>query len=119
MRRWLLVFLLALLPLQLSWAAVAAYCQHGQVSDRGAHFGHHEHQQAEADADGHQHQAAKKGLYAPDCDCATCHLGHAVTLPGEPATAPPPMGPPRVAAQHALPASHIPPLPERPDRRLA
>ena len=54
MRRWLAVFLLILLPLQLSWAVAAAYCGHdGQVegavitgSDGGAmppHVGHHEH----------------------------------------------------------------------------
>ncbi len=41
MRRFLLLFLLCLLPLQMSWAAVADYCGHEQ--DKTAqHFGHHD-----------------------------------------------------------------------------
>ena len=40
MRRLLLLCLLCLLPLQISWAAVANYCGHEQ--DKAAqHFGHH------------------------------------------------------------------------------
>jgi len=41
MRRWLLIFLLFLLPFQLSWAASAAYCQHERDTQSG-HWGHHE-----------------------------------------------------------------------------
>lgn len=41
MRRWLLIFLLLLLPFQLSWAASAAYCQHERDTQPG-HWGHHE-----------------------------------------------------------------------------
>ncbi|TAH44638.1 MAG: hypothetical protein EYC67_12910 [Betaproteobacteria bacterium] len=41
MRRWLAILLLCLLPLQVSWAAVADYCAHEH--DRQAqHFGHHD-----------------------------------------------------------------------------
>jgi hypothetical protein len=42
MRRWLVLLLLVLLPLQFSWAAVASYCVHenGAAAD---HLGHHDH----------------------------------------------------------------------------
>jgi hypothetical protein len=120
MRRWLLVLLMACLPLQLSWAAVAAYCQHEQAPAQAAHFGHHAHQHhdqgAAAKQDGH---ADKKRLQAVDDDCGTCQLGHAQPLLTDaPALAPPAL-PPRVARQPGLPDSHIPALPERPDWRLA
>ena len=120
MRRWLLVLLLALLPLQLSWAAVAAYCQHETAPAQAEHFGHHEHQHHDQGAaktkDSH---GAKKAPLTVDNDCGTCHLGQAQTLLSDaPALAPPAL-PPRVARHDALPASHVPALPERPDRRLA
>ncbi|WP_066343081.1 DUF2946 family protein [Azohydromonas lata] len=119
MRRWLLVFLMAILPLQLSWAVGAGYCQHEQAPAQAAHFGHHEHQhhgnKAAADTDPH----AKKSPLALDEDCGTCQLGHAQTLLSDAPALAPPAHPPRVAAQPALHGSHIPALPERPDRRLA
>jgi hypothetical protein len=120
MRRWLLVFLMALLPLQLSWAAVAAYCQHEQAPTQAAHFGHHEHQHHDQGAakakEGH---GDKKAPLTGDDDCGTCHLGHVQTLLGDAPAAAPPALPPRVARHGALHGSHIPALPERPDRRLA
>lgn len=117
MRRWLVVFLLALLPLQLSWAAVAAYCQHEKAPSQAEHFGHHEHEHHDQGAA--QAQDAKKAPSAVDNDCGTCHLGHAQTLLSDaPAMAPPAL-PPRVARHDALPGSHVPALPDRPDRRLA
>lgn len=112
---------MALLPLQLSWAAAAAYCQHEKQPARAAHFGHHEHQHHDQGAakkakDGH---GDKKATLTVDNDCGTCHLGHAQTLLSDaPAVAPPAL-PPRVARHGALHHSHIPALPERPDRRLA
>lgn len=45
-RRYLILFLVFLLPLQVSWAAVANYCGHEQQTTT-AHFGHHQ--------DEHQH----------------------------------------------------------------
>ena len=50
MRRWLTVFLLILLPLQLSWAVAATYC--AQEADPAVnHVGHHEHRhEASGDA---------------------------------------------------------------------
>jgi len=40
MRRFLVTFLLCLLPVQISWAVVADYCAHEQAGDT-QHFAHH------------------------------------------------------------------------------
>ena len=75
MRFWIAVFMLALLPLQFSWAAVAAYCGHESAQQTQQHPGHHEHQhpgQADADKD----PAPTTGQNAPagfDFDCGHCH----------------------------------------------
>ena len=81
MRRWLLIFLVVLLPMQLSWAAVASYCQHESGSATTTqHVGHHEHQH-EADAastsTGQTDTSAKptSATGAVDVDCGTCHAG--------------------------------------------
>jgi hypothetical protein len=52
MRRWLILFLLSLLPLQVSWAVAATvdYCAHDQ-DQTAPHFGHHE------EANAHDHYA--------------------------------------------------------------
>ena len=54
MRRWLILFLLSLLPLQVSWAVAATvdHCAHDQ-DQTAPHFGHHE----EANAHAHEHDA--------------------------------------------------------------
>lgn len=117
MRRWLLIFVLALLPLQFSWAAVARYCGHEGESPSapaGAkHFGHHAHEH-EAAAD-----HAKPSAAEVDDDCASCHLGCAQPIPVDPFHAVPSLSPPRVARLDAMPPSHFPPGLERPDRSLA
>lgn len=41
MRRLFILLMLCLLPLQISWAAVANYCDHEQGAN-SQHFGHHE-----------------------------------------------------------------------------
>jgi hypothetical protein len=48
-RRYLILFLVFLLPLQISWAAVANYCSH-EKHTAASHFGHHQ--------DEHQHAAS-------------------------------------------------------------
>lgn len=78
MRRWLAIFLLVLLPAQMGWAAVAAYCGHAQGAG-SEHVGHHDHgahghasttaQAAADDASG----AGTDGPYAADADCGHCH----------------------------------------------
>lgn len=96
MHRWLAILLLALLPLQFSWAAVAAYCGHepGQQSE---HLGHHEHEHQHAQATPHDGVASEEGPSGPsgfDVDCGHCHAsfvsvpvmapGLVIPLPGRP-----------------------------------
>lgn len=57
MRRWLTIFLLVMMPLQLGWAAVGSYCQH-ESGNQAKHFGHHVHQ--------HQSQAGSEDDDGPD-----------------------------------------------------
>jgi hypothetical protein len=84
-RRLLAIVLLALLPLQFSWAAVAFYCGHEAQSSAG-HFGHHEHAHhahAGSDADRNASPLPSAELSADasgdklpgamDLDCGHCH----------------------------------------------
>lgn len=69
MRRYLIIFLLLLLPFQFSWAAVASYCQH-ETESSTQHLGHHE-----ADAGSKQDQTPEKKLSeGDDADCSFCHF---------------------------------------------
>ena len=117
MRRFLLILLLALLPLQFSWAAVAGYCQH-ETGPAAKHFGHHAHQHGKADAEGAK-DVKTKALLTVDGDCSFCHLSAAVSLPAA-----------QVQTEFPVPAkpqfsyrlsydSHIPMGLERPDRGIA
>ena len=80
MRRWLAILMLALLPLQFSWAAVAVYCGH-ESDPQAQHLGHHEHQHnGQATAD---HDSAPANQSAPagfDFDCGHCH-GTCASMP--------------------------------------
>lgn len=69
MKRLLLIFLLTMLPLQISWAAVTGYCQH-EEGKAAQHFGHHEHKH-QATADDTQ---KSKSLLTIDTDCGFCQL---------------------------------------------
>lgn len=72
MLRWIVILLLALLPLQSVWAAAGSYCEHEQGP--GAwHFGHHAHTHSEASHDEQESPTVKHP------DCATCKL-HVKTL---------------------------------------
>lgn len=112
MRRALLICLMLLLPLQWSWAAVSGICRHEPTSQT-PHLGHHDHRHVDADL------ATGDGAPGADhADCAACHLAFADKLchdadherDVERAAEVWCMGsPPR----HV---SHIPALPERPDR---
>lgn len=72
MRRLFAIFLLFLLPLQFSWAAMGVYCQH-ETGVAAKHFGHHDHQH-KADA-GQSDQADPKASGGVDSDCSACHAG--------------------------------------------
>lgn len=67
-----MVFLLLALPLQYSWAAVGAYCQHESNAAQW-HFGHHVHKHEQGDQ--------KPGTPITHADCATCHHACA-SMPG-------------------------------------
>lgn len=75
MHRLFIIFLLVVMPLQLSWAAAGAYCQHEQGA-AAKHFGHHDHQHKEGKPSG-------KVAGGVDADCPNCHLG-SVNLPTTP-----------------------------------
>ena len=47
MRRFIILFMLCLLPVQISWAAVADYCAH-EPAGEAQHFAHHEHEHEHA-----------------------------------------------------------------------
>ncbi|MGE3296770.1 MAG: hypothetical protein AB7I68_05405 [Porticoccaceae bacterium] len=65
MRRWLILFLLALLPLQVSWAAAATVDQCAHDHDRtAAHFGHHQ------DANVHDHDVHDHDVHDNDAHAA-------------------------------------------------
>ena len=87
MRRWFAIFLIALLPLQFSWGAVASYCGH-ESGTQAQHLGHHDYQhavQAEVNAGDDLTNGAAQP--ASDFDCGHCHTpccaapAHAATLP--------------------------------------
>ena len=74
MRFWMIVFLVVLMPLQLSWAATVGYDQHEQdVSSK--HIGHHMHQ--------HDRSADKSNDTGAqiDPDCGFCHLSFSSFVP--------------------------------------
>lgn len=63
MRRWLILFLLSLLQLQVSWAAAATvdYCAH-DPDQTAPHFGHHE------DANAHDHDVHEDDALATEAE---------------------------------------------------
>lgn len=112
-KRLLLIFLLALLPLQFSWAAAAAYCQH-EGENTAQHFGHHSHQHdAQPDSPDDADPTAK--VHA---DCAYCHLACQASF----LTTAPDIVVPHGSTYAELPArpysSHIPDGLQRPDWRI-
>ena len=78
MRRWLAILMLALLPLQFSWAAVAAYCGH-ESGQQAQHLGHHEHQHAGQAGPG-QDSGPADAQAGFDFDCGHCH-GTCASMP--------------------------------------
>jgi hypothetical protein len=121
MRRALLVFLLFLLPLQFSWAAAAAYCDH-EEGTMATHFGHHQHNHHSphrAVAGDPVKDSKAKVPFGDDNDCVFCHLACAQAMfSGN--TSLPALAPSRAEFSYQLDfRSHIPPPPYTPVRRLA
>jgi hypothetical protein len=72
--------MMLVLPLQLSWAAAATYCQH-ESSPAVSHYGHHVHKHLTKSGDAKSESSPSKLL--SDDDCTVCHLGGAgiVSMP--------------------------------------
>lgn len=68
MRKALVIFLLALLPIQFVWGAAVGYCRH-EPGQEVHHFGHHFHKHPAGDK--------AKQLAGDDADCVSCHVGTA------------------------------------------
>jgi hypothetical protein len=77
-RRFLVIVLLALLPVQFTWSAVAAHCGHeAEASQLGTgHVSHDEHQHhGKADVGGAEDAGTDQAAGGIDFDCGHCH-GH-------------------------------------------
>ena len=70
MRRLLLIFLLVVVPFQLSWGAAAAYCRH-ESNPAVSHFGHHGHKHA---VSSEESKSSPAKLQLADTDCTVCQL---------------------------------------------
>jgi hypothetical protein len=115
MRRWLLIALLFVLPLQMVWGAAAPYCAHESQPGAAKHFGHHEHDhQGGAQSSAGANDSAQ-GIGANHVDCDSCHLSTGAALPC--AEVEVSASAPGLVPVHRLPSyrSPIPPGPERPD----
>jgi hypothetical protein len=71
MRRWLILFLLSLLPFQVSWAMAATvdYCAH-DPDQTAPHFGHHE------DANAHDHGVNDHDAHENDALASEAEKSH-------------------------------------------
>lgn len=76
MRRCLAILVLMLMPFQLGWAAVSAYCLH-EAEAGASHLGHHAHQHSSE-----TEPAPDGGLAGGDFDCGFCHAAFVPALPG-------------------------------------
>lgn len=72
------IFLLAILPIQFSWAAVTSYCRH-ETGSAAKHFGHHQHQHPTTATDASKDPKAGS-VAGADVDCGICHLSAAQTI---------------------------------------
>lgn len=124
MRRLFAIILLALLPFQFSWSAVAPYCGHEREVASG-HFGHHEHRHHSAaasddngktmtDSEATAESQSDKSPGANDLDCGQCHGSCGVML-SSPSSLPTAVALEMPGAT-VTPASgaHAPTRPERP-----
>jgi hypothetical protein len=108
-KKFLLILLLTILPLQYSWAAAAVYCKHEQGSS--THFGHHSHQH-KAQVDEPDGEKKSKEFHG---DCEYCHMfSHAYLLQHVADFNLPPK-PERTQTLRLTFSSHIPDSPKRPD----
>ena len=76
MRRFVAIFILCLLPLQWSYAAIAEYCQHEETVAAQNHVGHHAHEHVEKAG---EVPDQKKSAFG-DLDCPSCQHSTAVAI---------------------------------------
>lgn len=116
LRRWICIVLLLVAPLQLSWGAVSAYCQH-ESGAAAKHVGHHDHQHdggsGTEPSDG---DPARSGGIDPDC--AGCHMCCAPVLLASVRVNAIPNGHADLKDVSGLPSSAAFPPPYRPQWRL-
>jgi hypothetical protein len=111
MRRLFAIFLLALLPLQLSWASVSAYCQH-EADVQAQHFGHHDHQHQTSQDQDNTDSKLSGGI---DNDCGACHAGCVVAILGDMAVTPSHLAAVVVADYRTIQSLSPLEIPERPN----
>lgn len=116
MSRWLLVFLLLVVPFQLVWASAAPYCAHESGVSAKKHFGHHEHTHLASDEIASSTDDTGNATGAHHADCESCHLGCSAFMPA--VTYAVEALPHGSAMTHRDPCydSHIPAGPHSPDR---
>ncbi|KAB2964854.1 hypothetical protein [Zoogloea sp.] len=101
------------MPLQLSWSAVGAYCQH-ETGKQAGHFGHHSHEHKASEAETSR-QADSSASLSIDEDCGLCHYNTLKILAQDG------FGLVQSAVPSVLESSphvfrtHIPPGPDRPN----
>lgn len=118
MRRWILLLLLCVLPLQLVWAAAAPYCAHEGSASTKKHFGHHDHQHKGGTQAGHDDGDgdSQGGGGTNHVDCESCHLGSSGTVLTLMLSFDAAPRAPAVSRPGPHDTSYIPSGPERPDR---
>lgn len=120
MKRYVLIFLLMLLPFQFSWATVAAYCQH-ETESSTQHIGHHQLDTGKQDLD--TEKTANKAASndnGSDADCSFCHFSCSKPMNSHAAWQP--AAPEKnsfILSSPSLYLSHIGESPEEPDWTLA
>lgn len=75
MKKLFFIFLLLVLPFQMSWAVGSTYCQH-ESGVSAKHFGHHDHQHTGQDDE----NAKRSSIVKIDADCAHCSLSNVGVL---------------------------------------
>lgn len=118
MRRFLALFLLLLLPLQFSWAAVESYCEHEERVEAAQVAKHVQHAHADiaaaaADADAGTGTGMDTSI---DTGCDSCHChGHFTGISNRVrAVEPHPSNARPTAALADTGGAHAPARPERP-----
>ncbi len=112
MMRRMAVFLICLMPLQFSWAAISAYCEH-ETQSAAHHVGHHEHQHETNQSTGDVEFGSESKSVSFDPDCGVCHAGCLVA----PCNAIASLGPreSEIAFEHP-PSFHLPLFSSKPER---